>query len=157
MIRLGRSLSHQFHTKRRQAGLFSAILTAFIVEAYKLLQPDSAALSTQVLLQISQQLTSLSVNNGFINSTFTPSAANFSFSFAACVDFPERSRPSITMNAPRVGILGLGFWVWETDLMLRMSSSEGLGPDDGMTVWSRDEVIAEKVVGGRKVQFADRR
>lgn len=48
------------------------MLTAFIVEAYKLLQPDTATLSVQVLIQISQQLTSLSVNPGFINSTFAP-------------------------------------------------------------------------------------
>ena len=41
--------------------------------------------------------------------------------------------------------------------MLRMSSSEGLKPDTCMNVWIRDEGIAEKVVGGRKVQMADRR
>lgn len=57
-----------------QAGLFSAILTAFIIEAYRLLQRDSAELSTQILLQISQQLSAFSVNSGFINSTIIPAS-----------------------------------------------------------------------------------
>ena len=55
-----------------QAGLFSAVLTAFIVEAYRLLQRDSSQDSVQILLQISQQLAGLSVNPGFTNSTLSP-------------------------------------------------------------------------------------
>lgn len=53
-----------------KAGLFSAILTAFIIEAYKLLQRDNAEITTQVLLQISQQLNSLVVASNLVNSTF---------------------------------------------------------------------------------------
>ncbi|KAJ3487601.1 hypothetical protein NLI96_g3417 [Meripilus lineatus] len=55
------------------AGLFSAVLTAFIIEAYKLLRRDSADVSVQLLMQISMQLTSLAINPGSINSTYVPS------------------------------------------------------------------------------------
>ncbi|KAK7684418.1 hypothetical protein QCA50_012365 [Cerrena zonata] len=57
------------------AGLFSAVVTAFIIESYKNLQPQSDDTSAQVLLHISAQLASLSLNGNFINSTissFTP-------------------------------------------------------------------------------------
>lgn len=39
-----------------QAGLFSASITAFIIESYKKLQPDSGAMTVTLLTQISQQL-----------------------------------------------------------------------------------------------------
>ncbi len=52
-----------------QAGLFSAVLTAFNVESYQLLKPDSTDETTAILLQISAQLGSLSVATPFINST----------------------------------------------------------------------------------------
>jgi hypothetical protein len=39
-----------------KAGLFSASLTAFIIESYKTLIPDSGASAVQLLSQISQQL-----------------------------------------------------------------------------------------------------
>ncbi|KAK7684417.1 hypothetical protein QCA50_012364 [Cerrena zonata] len=57
------------------AGLFSAVVTAFIIETYKNLQSQPDDTSTQVLLHISAQLASLSLNGNFINSTipsFTP-------------------------------------------------------------------------------------
>ncbi|KAJ7660732.1 hypothetical protein DFH06DRAFT_1089196 [Mycena polygramma] len=38
------------------SGLFSASLTAFLIESYKTLQPDSGAITVQLLTQISQQL-----------------------------------------------------------------------------------------------------
>ncbi|KAJ7572593.1 hypothetical protein C8J56DRAFT_841840, partial [Mycena floridula] len=38
------------------AALFSAVVTAFIIESYKLLSPDPAALTLLILYQISQQL-----------------------------------------------------------------------------------------------------
>ncbi|KAF8211165.1 hypothetical protein K438DRAFT_1806791 [Mycena galopus ATCC 62051] len=40
------------------AGLFSAILTAFLIESYKTLNTDSGALTVQLLAQISQQIAS---------------------------------------------------------------------------------------------------
>ena len=61
-----------FLTTDKQAGLFSAILTAFSIEAYKLLQRDSAEASLQMLSQISQQLNSFSINQQFVNSSYQP-------------------------------------------------------------------------------------
>ncbi|KAJ7115684.1 hypothetical protein C8R44DRAFT_709055 [Mycena epipterygia] len=49
------------------AGLYSASLTAFIIESYKTLTPDSGDLSYQVLTQISLQI--LATSEG---TTFTP-------------------------------------------------------------------------------------
>ncbi|TDL16790.1 hypothetical protein BD410DRAFT_730916, partial [Rickenella mellea] len=41
---------------RSQAALFSASVTAFVIESYKTLLPDSGEVTISVLLQISQQL-----------------------------------------------------------------------------------------------------
>lgn len=57
-----------------QAGLFSAILAAFVIEAIKLLQADSSGASLDVLIQISQQLRSLTITGRSINSTHIPLA-----------------------------------------------------------------------------------
>ncbi|OJT05954.1 hypothetical protein TRAPUB_3141 [Trametes pubescens] len=51
------------------AGLFSAVLTAFNVQSYQLLQPQPTDPTLAVLQQISAQLTSFSVNPSFLNST----------------------------------------------------------------------------------------
>ncbi|KAI0698818.1 hypothetical protein C8Q76DRAFT_802885 [Earliella scabrosa] len=51
------------------AGLFSAILTAFIVQSYPLLTPDPSDPVLVTLQQISAQLNSFSVNPPFVNST----------------------------------------------------------------------------------------
>ncbi|KAI1787531.1 hypothetical protein LXA43DRAFT_704461 [Ganoderma leucocontextum] len=51
------------------AGLFSAVLTAFNVQSYPLLQPAPTDASLAILQQISAQLNSFSVNPSFINST----------------------------------------------------------------------------------------
>jgi hypothetical protein len=45
-----------------QAGLFSAVLTSFVTEAYTQLQPDNTQLSARILLDISRQLENLSSN-----------------------------------------------------------------------------------------------
>ncbi|KAI0331619.1 hypothetical protein GY45DRAFT_1209831, partial [Cubamyces sp. BRFM 1775] len=61
------------------AGLFSAILTAFNVESYQLLQPAPPDPSPGILQQISLQLSSLSYTSPLINSThpaFSPSEAS---------------------------------------------------------------------------------
>ncbi|KAJ3490434.1 hypothetical protein NLI96_g1455 [Meripilus lineatus] len=68
------------------SGLFSAVVTTLIVEANKRLQQDPADATVQLLHQISMQLTSLSVNSGFINSTYVPpSSLPFSLSPSAVV------------------------------------------------------------------------
>ncbi|PIL23223.1 hypothetical protein GSI_14532 [Ganoderma sinense ZZ0214-1] len=51
------------------AGLSSAVLTAFNVQSYQLLQPDPSDPMLATLQQISAQLDSFSVNPTFINST----------------------------------------------------------------------------------------
>ncbi|KAI0760538.1 hypothetical protein C8Q74DRAFT_1166737, partial [Fomes fomentarius] len=51
------------------AGLFSAVLTAFNVQSYQLLQPAPADPILDALQQISAQLNSFSVAPPFINST----------------------------------------------------------------------------------------
>ncbi|KAJ7455474.1 hypothetical protein FB451DRAFT_1048816 [Mycena latifolia] len=44
------------------SGLFSASPTAFLIESYRTLYPDSGDITVQVLVQISQQLTTLGNN-----------------------------------------------------------------------------------------------
>ncbi|KAF8145736.1 hypothetical protein K438DRAFT_1621218, partial [Mycena galopus ATCC 62051] len=61
------------------AGLFSASLTAFIIESYTLLSPDSGDQTVQLLAQISQQLatgSNSSVPSVFPSTPFTPSTAS---------------------------------------------------------------------------------
>ena len=58
---------------RPQAGLFSAVLTAFLVQSYPTISPDpSVALMGQVAVQTSSYI----ISNSFINATTTqiPSA-----------------------------------------------------------------------------------
>ncbi|KAJ7578550.1 hypothetical protein C8J56DRAFT_351154 [Mycena floridula] len=57
------------------AALFSAVVTAFIIESYKLLSPDPAALTLLILYQISQQLA-----NGSQTVAFLPSPSQIPFS-----------------------------------------------------------------------------
>lgn len=59
-----------------QAGLFSAVLTAFNVQSYQLLQPEPTDPTLAVLRQISAQLSSFSVNPAFVNSTQHPLTDN---------------------------------------------------------------------------------
>ncbi|KAK7691909.1 hypothetical protein QCA50_005314 [Cerrena zonata] len=63
-------------------GLFSAVITAFLIESYKTLSPDPAEVSLQVLLHISLQLSNFTANgsrsseivpNFLSPSGFTPS------------------------------------------------------------------------------------
>ncbi|GJE95076.1 hypothetical protein PsYK624_112550 [Phanerochaete sordida] len=51
------------------AGLFSGVVTAFSLEAYSWLSPNPTDTTNQLLLQISAQLASFSMNPGFANST----------------------------------------------------------------------------------------
>ncbi|KAJ7082986.1 hypothetical protein C8R44DRAFT_722257 [Mycena epipterygia] len=52
------------------AGLFSAILTAFLIESYKTLSPDQSAIAIAVLAQISLQLDPHSNTSSIDMSTF---------------------------------------------------------------------------------------
>ena len=62
------------HT-RIQAGLFSAVVTAFNIEAYKFLQDDPSQASVLLLQQISQQLSQLPANLRAENATLGSSAS----------------------------------------------------------------------------------
>lgn len=67
-----------------KAGLFSAVLTAFVIESYHLLQVDNTENTVKLLARMSAQLESFTINQGFINSTrpalpipdFTPDKAS---------------------------------------------------------------------------------
>ena len=63
-----------------QAGLFSAVLSAFLIETYSNLSEDSNEVNTRVLMQISSQLASLSQSGSFINSTVPAFVHSPSFS-----------------------------------------------------------------------------
>ncbi|PSR74777.1 hypothetical protein PHLCEN_2v9574 [Hermanssonia centrifuga] len=54
------------------AGLFSAVLTAFVVPAYGMLQQDNVQVSADFLARISAKLDSFQITPSFINSTASP-------------------------------------------------------------------------------------
>jgi hypothetical protein len=59
-----------------KAGLFSAILTAFIIEVYKGLQEDASATSVEILRRISMQLDGATDNLIRLPETFAPSGTS---------------------------------------------------------------------------------
>ena len=65
-------------TEVLQDGLFSAVVTAFLVPAYLLLQQDNSQTSVELLSHISTQLSSLTLAPPYLNSTTTPSNASIS-------------------------------------------------------------------------------
>ncbi|KAK7677499.1 hypothetical protein QCA50_019505 [Cerrena zonata] len=72
------------------AGLFSAVLSAFVIETYQNLQEDPIAENIRILTQISSQLASLAVTGNFINSTapsYTLSSSASSSSLTTQVSF----------------------------------------------------------------------
>ena len=52
----------------QQAGLFSAVITAFLIESYKNLQQQPEDMTNQILLQLSTQITSFTMNRDCISS-----------------------------------------------------------------------------------------
>ncbi|KAJ7153333.1 hypothetical protein C8R46DRAFT_912551, partial [Mycena filopes] len=61
------------------SGLFSASLTAFLIESYRSLQPDSGDSTVRLLAQISDQLVALSTNSSFVPPVppvFEPSSSS---------------------------------------------------------------------------------
>ncbi|KAJ7347189.1 hypothetical protein DFH08DRAFT_779479, partial [Mycena albidolilacea] len=63
------------------AGLFSASLTAFLIESYKTLSPDSGEQTVRLLAQISQQLSS---SNGTLFPTTLPTSFSPSTTSLVC-------------------------------------------------------------------------
>ncbi|PSR99170.1 hypothetical protein PHLCEN_2v4193 [Hermanssonia centrifuga] len=58
------------------AGLFSGVLTAFVVPSYMLLQPDNNQLTVQLLSKISSQLVHFEILPPFINSTVSDTSTS---------------------------------------------------------------------------------
>ncbi|KAJ6494315.1 hypothetical protein C8R45DRAFT_987936 [Mycena sanguinolenta] len=61
------------------SGLFSASLTAFLIESYKVLQPDSGDLTVAGIALLSDQLAAIASNSTFVlppSPTFTPTAGS---------------------------------------------------------------------------------
>ncbi|KAF7341586.1 hypothetical protein MSAN_02055700 [Mycena sanguinolenta] len=61
------------------SGLFSASLTAFLIESYKMLQPDSGDLTVAGITQLSRQLAAIASNTTFVvppSQSFMPTAAS---------------------------------------------------------------------------------
>ncbi len=58
-----------------QAGLFSAVVTAFIIESYKWLEQDNSQINTQLLAQISSQLAGAPPNHTLISSAHSSSSS----------------------------------------------------------------------------------
>ncbi|KAF8868213.1 hypothetical protein BD779DRAFT_1426109, partial [Infundibulicybe gibba] len=56
------------------AGLFSAVVTAFTVESYKLLQPDAQDMTNHILMNVSAQLAGRSATE--LPSGFTPAPSS---------------------------------------------------------------------------------
>ncbi|THG96094.1 hypothetical protein EW026_g5668 [Hermanssonia centrifuga] len=67
------------------AGLFSAVLTAFVVPAFGMLQQDNVQVSADFLARISAKLDSFQITPPFINSTAShdPSPSSFTVSTSA--------------------------------------------------------------------------
>ncbi|KAF7341593.1 hypothetical protein MSAN_02056400 [Mycena sanguinolenta] len=61
------------------SGLFSASLTAFLIESYKVLQPDSGDLTVAGIMQLSHQLAAIASNTTFVlppDPSFTPTTGS---------------------------------------------------------------------------------
>ncbi|KAI0331626.1 hypothetical protein GY45DRAFT_1213207, partial [Cubamyces sp. BRFM 1775] len=100
--------SSEIDTYLVYAGLFSAILTAFNVESYQLLQPPPPDSASVVLLHISRQLGSL---------TYTPPFINSSYPALDAVDITAASTPAIPRWAIWLNAL------WFSSLVLSLSSA----------------------------------
>ncbi|PSR71579.1 hypothetical protein PHLCEN_2v12543 [Hermanssonia centrifuga] len=90
------------------AGLFSAVLTAFVVPAYGMLQQDNTQVSADILARISAKLDSFQITPSFINSTVShnPSAS-----------FESASSFIVSTSARWINIL------WFLSLLFSLSSA----------------------------------
>ena len=63
-------------TDRHQAGVSSAVLTAFNVESYQLLRPDPSDATLAALKLISAQLNGYTLSPPFLNATYVTESGN---------------------------------------------------------------------------------
>ncbi|KAI0085040.1 hypothetical protein BDY19DRAFT_897285, partial [Irpex rosettiformis] len=87
------------------AGLFSAVLTAFLVQSYQTLQQDPMDTVVSLLQQIALQTSSFVVTSTFLNSTVPSPGTDTSLAF----------HPSL--NAQRINIL------WFASLVISLSTA----------------------------------
>jgi hypothetical protein len=71
-VSVGLGVSQEpFADRAFQSGLFSAVLTAFVIESYQLLKPDDVRTSADALVTISEQLQALARGDGAAASSYT--------------------------------------------------------------------------------------
>lgn len=87
-----------------QAGLFSAVITAFIIEAYRLLQQDPQETMVLLLAQISQQLANAS-NQSVSTSVPINQNGGFSLPFTRRINVLWFASLVLSLGAASIGIL----------------------------------------------------
>ncbi|CCA66697.1 hypothetical protein PIIN_00377 [Serendipita indica DSM 11827] len=124
------------------AALFSAILTAFIVESMKLLEEDPAETSRDILLTLSRQLAnnSLPAYSSSGTKEFTPPA------FAVRVNSYFFASISCSLVAALGAVLALQ-WIGSYDVGLNATSAEGRALQrqmrwEGISNWKMREIIS---------------
>lgn len=93
---------------KKQAGLFSAVLSAFVVESHKLLLPDNSDVVVQLLQQVVDQSRSYRVEGTWFNSTAPYLAAPVPFhpgTYAIQVNVLWFASLTISLMAASFGIL----------------------------------------------------
>ncbi|KAI0656650.1 hypothetical protein C8Q70DRAFT_1056554 [Cubamyces menziesii] len=133
------------------AGLFSAALTAFNVQSYLLLQPDSSDTVVLALTSISAQLQSFAVNATTIasmQSAFTPSSSPAPFSppgYAVWMNALWFSSLTCTLSASSIAVV-VKQWLHQYGQKLSGNSSELARLRqyryDSLEKWRVPEIIA---------------
>ncbi|KAJ3541056.1 hypothetical protein NM688_g6136 [Phlebia brevispora] len=114
------------------AGLYSAVLTAFLIESYKSLQEDPQQTVIQILRQISQQTSHYTYASGSLNST----------------TIPDQRVTSPTFHAPLAAICVNVCWF--SSLILSLSTASF-----GMLVqqWLREYLAIDRTVPQERVRI----
>ncbi|TFK38193.1 hypothetical protein BDQ12DRAFT_606272, partial [Crucibulum laeve] len=122
------------------AGLFSAIVTAFAVESYKDLQQDPGETTTQLLLQISQQLAGTNISAA-LNATpaFVPS------SLAVRINVLYFLSLTFSLGAVMIGILCLQ-WLRQYNRDAALSHKDAIALRqmryEGLLAWRVPEILS---------------
>ncbi|THH32247.1 hypothetical protein EUX98_g1952 [Antrodiella citrinella] len=127
------------------AGLFSAVLTAFIVEIYKQLQPDPATLTVEILQQISVILVSRDTSQNVTNQDLLPaSTASPPPSWAIRVNTVWFTALVFSLIAALIGIIAKQ-WLRGYITGMSTSSRESVRlrqyRHDGLVRWRVAEII----------------
>lgn len=71
-VRVFSDLYARFLTRESKAGLFSAVLTAFVIESYRLLQQDNSTVIITLLQQLVFQTNGYTITDGVISTSAQP-------------------------------------------------------------------------------------